>query len=162
MPRNRWTPVVLLLVLLLGGGAWMISTQRPQPQQVPVAVPVSPPPAGVPHPIQRVDRVKLKRAALGPYGTFERKGAPAWDLSRDPKFVAEHGNGQESVLVLRCDCGKIIRLLGHTVADDGTLSPSLWHDVPECGWHVMGRLEGWAEREQSDLGAGSDAAATDL
>lgn len=91
--------------------------------------------------------VTLPHAALGPYGTFEQTGAPAWDLSTDPELVAQHGAARGEVLVLRCDCGKIIRLLGHRVAADGTVTPSLWHDVPECGWHVHGRLDGWTEGE---------------
>jgi hypothetical protein len=97
--------------------------------------------------------VALPHASLGPYGTFEAAGQPAWGLSQAPELVEQYGNGRDSVLVLRCNCGKIIRLLDHNVAADGTVSPSLWHDVPGCGWHVMGRLEGWERGEWHAGGA---------
>lgn len=48
-------------------------------------------------------------------------------------------------LWLRCKCGLPMGLDDHTVAADGTVSPSLWHqdDGHGCGWHVWGRLLDW-------------------
>jgi hypothetical protein len=120
---------------------------QPTPATPPVeAQPATPPAApALPAPTLGAAYVVLPRAALGPYGTFEAQSQPAWDLSHDPELVAAHGQGRDSVLVLRCDCGKIIRMLGHEIAADGTVSPSVWHDVPGCGWHVFARLEGWEQ-----------------
>ena len=44
---------------------------------------------------------------------------------------------------IRCQCGDVLSL-DHDIAADGTVSPSLWHDSPGCGWHIHGKLEGWA------------------
>lgn len=33
---------------------------------------------------------------------------------------------------------------GHRVDADGIVSPSWWHDVPGCGWHVWLELENWS------------------
>jgi hypothetical protein len=87
--------------------------------------------------------VILPRATLGSYGSLEEQGHPGWDLSRDPALVEKHAKGRDVALVLRCNCGKVIRLLDHRIAADGTLSPSIWHDIPGCGWHVFGKLQGW-------------------
>lgn len=43
---------------------------------------------------------------------------------------------------VRCQCGQVL-YLDHDVAADGTVSPSLWHDEPGCGYHVMATLQGW-------------------
>jgi hypothetical protein len=91
-----------------------------------------------------VPEVALPHAALGAYGSFEAKGQPAWDISRDSKLVADYGDGLDGVVVLRCNCGKVIRLLDHRIKPDGTIEPSVWHDVPGCGWHVFARLEEWS------------------
>lgn len=47
-----------------------------------------------------------------------------------------------ALVILRCgECGKT-STLRHSIADDGTVSPSLV--CPHgCGWHVWGCLEGW-------------------
>lgn len=31
----------------------------------------------------------------------------------------------------------------HEVLPDGRIEPSVWHDVPECGFHEWCRLEDW-------------------
>jgi hypothetical protein len=92
-------------------------------------------------------RALIEPAKLGAYGTFEQQGSPAWELRRDPALAARLGYGREDVLLLRCECGRIIRILEHHVATDGMVRPSIWHDVPECGWHVMGQLTGWDNGE---------------
>jgi hypothetical protein len=86
---------------------------------------------------------------LGEYGSYGQTGNPAWELRRDPELVKRYGGDNDSVLLLRCDCGKVIRMLDHRVAEDGTVSPSIWHDIPECGWHVHGILQGWEHGEWS-------------
>lgn len=59
------------------------------------------------------------------------KLAPSWWL--DGKAV-----------IVRCNCGAAL-LLDHEIAADGTVTPSLWHSEVQgaCGWHVVGRLDGW-------------------
>lgn len=44
---------------------------------------------------------------------------------------------------IRCACGLCMGIGDHTVESDGTINPSVWHDVPECGWHVMAILDDW-------------------
>jgi hypothetical protein len=46
-------------------------------------------------------------------------------------------------LFIRCECGLLMGLTHHSIAADGTVSPSLYHAEPQCGWHVWGRLEDW-------------------
>lgn len=45
-------------------------------------------------------------------------------------------------LFIRCACG-ICMGLDHEIDAEGNVSPSLWHDDPNCGWHVHGRLLDW-------------------
>lgn len=132
---------MLMLLLLLGGAAVYLFTRES------TKAPLS---SATPPPVQQLFHdVVLPRATLGAYGSFEEPGQPAWDLARDPDLVAQHGEGRSEVLVLRCNCGKIIRLLDHQVAQDGRITPSIWHDIPDCGWHVYGRLDGWEQGEWS-------------
>lgn len=42
-------------------------------------------------------------------------------------------------VILVCQCGETM-MLNHEISEDGTVSPSIWHDVPECGWHIYGKL----------------------
>src|SRR5882762_8866810 len=58
--------------------------------------------------------------------------APAWGRDK--------GSGE---IFIRCGgCGKCIDL-DHQVAANGDVTPSVWHDSPDCGWHVHITLEGW-------------------
>jgi len=55
-----------------------------------------------------------------------------------------------SAVVCCAKCGCSSTLTRHTIAADGTVTPSLgcpWekHGMPACGWHVFVKLEGWAE-----------------
>ena len=43
-----------------------------------------------------------------------------------------------------CGNGHVCGLSAHTIAADGTVSPSLVCPVDGCGWHEVVRLEGWA------------------
>lgn len=56
--------------------------------------------------------------------------APAW------------GRDERGRLYVRCVC-KLPMKLQHEVPDNGDVSPSLWHDSPECGWHVWATLQDW-------------------
>lgn len=51
--------------------------------------------------------------------------------------------GNRCVLLTCGGCGVAVHLSGWTVADDGTVSPSVWHNEPQCGWHVFIRLLDW-------------------
>jgi hypothetical protein len=55
-----------------------------------------------------------------------------------------------SATVCCLECGGSSTLTVHTIAADGTVTPSLgcpWQmkGEPACGWHVFVKLEGWAE-----------------
>ena len=51
------------------------------------------------------------------------------------------GKEQSGIIFIRCKCGKCIDLGRHTISVDGVVSPSVWHDDPECGWHVWVKLK---------------------
>jgi hypothetical protein len=53
------------------------------------------------------------------------------------------GREASGTVFIRCACGKCIDLRKHTIAADGTVSPSVWHDSPECDWHVWAKLKDW-------------------
>lgn len=74
-----------------------------------------------------------------PYTTDKRGGAyvqpsPAW-------FWAN-----EETIWVRCACGQIMSLADHEIAPNGEITPSLWHDTPDCGWHVFGTLAGYTPK----------------
>lgn len=58
----------------------------------------------------------------------------------DPKPA--WGRDATGELFIRCACG-IVMGLDHEIAENGDVNPSLFHDSPECGWHVMGTLQNW-------------------
>jgi hypothetical protein len=76
------------------------------------------------------------------------------DIPQDPEgFFGERAPGWwhgtldgRPVVNLRCG-GKCRRHAGHmsdhTIAEDGTVNPSILCPSPDCGWHVYGRLVGW-------------------
>jgi hypothetical protein len=73
--------------------------------------------------------------------TDVRMGGPSIE-PRPAWFKDEHG-----FVWLRCECGHILNIdthnHTHAIGPDGVVTPSLWHDVPECGFHVFGTLDGW-------------------
>ena len=97
-------------------------------------------------------RVNFKHEKLGEYHSIGPKGSPAWDISYDPTTVQKYGHGNPGVVLVRCNCGLVIRMLGQQISADGTVSPSIWHDVPECGWHIWGKFEGWDQGEWDTAG----------
>ena len=80
---------------------------------------------------------------VGAYHNVGPKEQPAWWISRDPDLVKAYGNGNDGVVLVRCNCGLTIRMLGQVIEADGTVTPSIWHDVPECGWHIFGEFDDW-------------------
>ncbi len=56
-------------------------------------------------------------------------------------YTAQTG-GLKANIVGACNHGMNIR--NHTIASDGTVSPSVVCPHPGCGWHVFVRLVGWA------------------
>ncbi len=58
------------------------------------------------------------------------KPSPAW------------GFDVTGTLFIRCMCGECLEI-DHTIMANGDVEPSLWHDEPRCGWHVMATLDGW-------------------
>jgi hypothetical protein len=55
----------------------------------------------------------------------------------------QKADGSKSAMVGCGLCGKNQTLTGHTIAADGTVTPSLQCSFPPCTWHVYVRLEGW-------------------
>ncbi len=45
--------------------------------------------------------------------------------------------------MVSCDSGHVAYLSDHTIAADGTVSPSLVCPEPGCSWHVTAKLVGW-------------------
>ncbi len=45
-------------------------------------------------------------------------------------------------IFIRCICGECC-LIDHEILPNGDVNPSLWHDDPKCGWHIMATLDGW-------------------
>lgn len=66
------------------------------------------------------------------YTEAEAKEGPLW-------WRPDHGS-----IVLRCGCGELYILDGRwSVAVDGSVTPSVWHNTPACGWHYFIRLLDW-------------------
>lgn len=72
------------------------------------------------------------------------------EIERDPHGLRRSmappmpawGADERGAVWVRCVCGEVMDL-DHEVAADGSVSPSLWHDDPGCGWHVSARLLDW-------------------
>jgi hypothetical protein len=65
------------------------------------------------------------------------EGYPCWAPCAEPDGHCDLWCGRGHVSLLAKD--------QHTVAADGTVSPSLVCPRKGCDWHVFGRLEGWPE-----------------
>jgi len=70
----------------------------------------------------------------------------AFQRKRNVEPMPAWGRTDAGDLWLRCRCGLPMGLDHHRVAADGTVSPSLHHDEPQCGWHVFGRLLDWSDQ----------------
>ena len=62
------------------------------------------------------------------------------DVADPPVWWQAEGG---EILIACGGCGLFHALKGWTVAADGTVSPSVWHNEPACGWHVFIRLLDW-------------------
>lgn len=51
------------------------------------------------------------------------------------------------------DCGRLLSLANHSIAENGQVSPSVGHppEYPPCGWHTHPILLGWGEQLQKPL-----------
>lgn len=74
------------------------------------------------------------------------------DYSNYPCWVAtETTDGRPLKPVIFCNCGKAFGLGNHSIAADGTVSPSFWHrdsitgnnDNLGCGFHEFIKCEGY-------------------
>lgn len=78
--------------------------------------------------MRKMDRIVIPR-------TDARKSfvdpKPAW------------GRDASGELFIRCGGCGLCMGLGHEIAANGDVSPSLFHDSQECGWHVFGTLQDW-------------------
>jgi hypothetical protein len=94
------------------------------------------------------ERVLIRRASST---RDAEENGPAWrpwsdEEERTGATAAESTPEGEKLpqAVLACANGHLSTIRNHTIAADGTVSPSLLCYVKDCGWHVFGRLEGWA------------------
>jgi hypothetical protein len=54
------------------------------------------------------------------------------------------GKDKDNNIFIRCNCGKCINLSPvHTIDNDGNVSPSIFHNETNCGWHIYGKLMDW-------------------
>ena len=94
-----------------------------------------------------VDRVVIRRATST---ADAQANGPAWrpwsDEEERMDATAEESTPAGEKLpqvLLSCANGHLATVRSHTIAADGTVSPSLLCFVEGCGWHVFGRLEDW-------------------
>lgn len=80
------------------------------------------------------DRVHIPRSE-------EHRGGK--DIKPSPAWWWSEGLNDEPVIWMRCACGRLMELDGHIVEPNGDVNPSIFHDAPECGWHVFGTLDGY-------------------
>lgn len=78
------------------------------------------------------------------------KSSPAWeptgDLYRSGAYAECNSESLRTTFAhVRCAFGHVLRVSGmvHSVARDGTVSPSFVCSVPGCSWHVYVRLADW-------------------
>ena len=75
---------------------------------------------------------------------MERVSIPKTDLrKRNVEPSPAWGRDKSGSLFVRCACGIPMGLDEHTVDGEGNVNPSLFHDEPQCGWHVFGKFEDW-------------------
>jgi len=132
--RSRLLLTVCFLVLLTVVG--LVYARKNMARPVPPAHSL---PAGA----AVIERVSFAHEDVGAYHNTGPRGRPAWWISRDAAVVKAFGNGNNGVVLVRCNCGLTIRMLGQKIDTDGMVAPSIWHDVPECGYHVWGRFADW-------------------
>ncbi len=65
------------------------------------------------------------------YSDAMQHDAPVWWGSPTQVFITCGG------------CGDPLDITTWDIASDGTVSPSVFHTVPRCGWHVFVRLMDW-------------------
>lgn len=65
-----------------------------------------------------------------------------WMQQPGPLWHPARLDGKHTAMVT-CDSGHAAYLSDHTIADDGTVSPSLVCPEKDCPWHVMAKLAGW-------------------
>lgn len=77
--------------------------------------------------------VVIPRRESGPLGG--KSECPCWTSTKDADGHAD----------LWCPNGHVSLLSyeHHSIATDGTVSPSIVCPRNGCDWHVMGRLDGW-------------------
>jgi hypothetical protein len=71
------------------------------------------------------------------------KGAGKWQRV----IVDEFGDRPRWSAIIRCpQCGVFLPITNHTIAPDGTVTPSVAHDprLPPCSWHPNVKLVGWS------------------
>ncbi len=77
-------------------------------------------------------------------GVVEFRRVLNWDEAEavDPPVWWRADDG--SILITCGGCGIVTGLPGWDIAADGTVTPSIWHNEPQCGWHIWARLLDWA------------------
>ena len=73
------------------------------------------------------------------------KGKLIDNTHNSPAWTAIEAANGGTLFMFRCTCGTWMRLVDGvwTVAPDGTVSPSVWHNVSDCGFHDFIKLGGY-------------------
>lgn len=96
-------------------------------------------PEAHPHGHPRPCPIGLVVAVLDvPHADDDSSPGPCWGLLRT-------GDPSRPSAWLRCFYGHEGVLTDHTIAEDGTVSPSVECMEPGCPWHETVRLAGWRE-----------------
>jgi len=69
-----------------------------------------------------------------------------FDHDEDLSKPGQWRHSSEKAIISCPVCGHFGGLGNHTIAADGTVTPSLVCPWAPCTYHDMGRLEGWSER----------------
>jgi hypothetical protein len=77
-----------------------------------------------------VSNVEIPRVAG--FTEADTAEAPVWWQSDDGTVLISCGG-----------CGNYSTIKGWSIADDGTVTPSFFHNESYCGWHVFARLIDW-------------------
>jgi hypothetical protein len=74
--------------------------------------------------------IKVPKAS--DYSAAMETDAPSWWGSPSQVFVTCGG------------CGDHLNITTWSIAKDGTVSPSIFHNEARCGWHVFVQLTDWS------------------
>ncbi|MBU2118771.1 MAG: hypothetical protein KJ954_14380 [Alphaproteobacteria bacterium] len=75
---------------------------------------------------------------------FKQAPADSDEIPRGHWHGARLEDGRRACIISCPGCGNYGSLSGHSIAADGTVTPSVVCTVPGCGFHEWIKLEGWS------------------